>query len=85
LYPNISNEYLREVILKVKLIRYTIFKSSYKAIDLFLEYINISCILDIKNNKNSIYNIYNTFKRFILNSSSLIIIRKSIENLFYNR
>ena len=58
LYLDISiDPNLRNTILKGGFIRYIIVKSSYKAINLFLEYINVTYVINIKNYKNSTYDI----------------------------
>ncbi|KAK3364848.1 hypothetical protein B0T24DRAFT_652198 [Lasiosphaeria ovina] len=85
LHPRISEEHTIRAILKGSLIRYTIAGSGYKAIDLILKYINASYTLDIKYNKNSIYDIYTTFSRLALNGNFLTTIRKSVKTLFESK
>ncbi|KAK3371643.1 hypothetical protein B0T24DRAFT_650512 [Lasiosphaeria ovina] len=85
LHPRISEEHTIRAILKGGLIRCTIAGSGYKAIDLILKHINASYTLDIKYNKNSIYDIHATFSRLALNGNFLATIRKSVKTLFESK
>ncbi|KAK0658486.1 hypothetical protein QBC41DRAFT_237989, partial [Cercophora samala] len=53
--------------------------SNYKLINLILRYINVTYLFNIKNYKNSTYNIYFTFHRLSLNNNILTTFYKSIK------
>ncbi|KAK3334427.1 hypothetical protein B0H65DRAFT_385726, partial [Neurospora tetraspora] len=72
----------RNTIFKSSFIRYTITSNYYKPIDLFFEHINTTYAINIKNYKNSTYDIHTIFSRPSLNSNYLSIIGKSIERFF---
>ena len=82
LYLSIVNKNLREAIIKGGLIRCITAGSQYKAIDIILEYQNTIYAINIKNNKNSIYNIEATLLRFSFNSNVLATIRKGSEGVY---
>ena len=85
LYPQVFDKSLRDAILKGGFIRCIIFSSSYKAINLFFEYINATYAIDIKNYKNSTYDIYTIFSKLTLFGSSNAIIRRIVEGMYNSR
>lgn len=57
LYSNVTDENLREALIKSNLVRCFTVNNLYKIIDILFEYWNTVYIFNIKNNKNSTYNI----------------------------
>ena len=81
-YKEVYNDNLRNAILKGGLVRSVIAGSKYKPIDLMLEYQNRVYAINIKNNKNFIYDTKATLIRLALTSNLLSSGRKGIERLY---